>query len=148
MCCGQFATFRLTRAWFVLVLHTIEVAHPVFLAQNRTFTGFFNYFSLYSCPDRPDSVLYNPFSCCSSITTLPEPQFLLLPTVTCAQSDHVPKSPAKMQKSQLWTFITSFGWVLLHHILPQILYIYIDHLSKVCSDIAQPKKSQFFMIQV
>ncbi len=92
-------------------------------------------------------MLYYPFSCCGSIATLHEPQFLLLPTVTCVQSHHVPKSPAEMQNSQLWTLITFFGWVLLHHILPQILYIYIDHLSKVCSDIAQPKKSHFFMFR-
>ncbi len=39
MCYGLFATFRLTRACFVHVLHTIEVAHPVFLAPNRNFTG-------------------------------------------------------------------------------------------------------------
>jgi hypothetical protein len=96
MCYGQFATFRLARACFVHVLHTIEVAHPVFLAPNRTFTGIFNYMPLYWGPDRPDSMLYYPISCCGLIATLPEPQFLLLPTVTCVQSDLVPKSPAKI----------------------------------------------------
>ena len=35
MCHGQFATYRLTRACFVHVLHTIEVAHPVFLVLNE-----------------------------------------------------------------------------------------------------------------
>ncbi len=43
----QFATFRLTRACFVHVLHTIEVAHPMFLAPNRTFAGIYNYLPLY-----------------------------------------------------------------------------------------------------
>ena len=108
MCYGQFATFRLTRLCFVHVLHPIEVSHPEFLAPNQTFTGNFNYMPLYLGPDRPDSMLYYPFSCCGSIATLPEPQFILLPTVTCVQSDLVPKSPAKMQKTQLWTFITFF----------------------------------------
>ncbi len=109
MCYGQFATFRLMRSCFVHVLHTIEDAHPLFLAPNQTFTGNFNYLPLYLGPDRPDSMLYYLFSCCGSIATLPEPQFLLLPTVTCVQSHHVPKSPAEMQKSQLWTLITFLG---------------------------------------
>jgi hypothetical protein len=112
MCYGQFTTFRLTRACFVHVVHTVEVAHPVFLAPNRYFTGIFNYLPLYSGPDRPDSMLYYPISCCGSIATLPEPHFLLLPTVTCVQSDHVPKSPAEMTKTQLWTLIFFFGSVV------------------------------------
>ncbi len=87
MCYGQFATFRLTRAYLVHVLHTVEVAHPVFLAPNRYFTGIFNYLHLYLGPDRPDNMLYYPISCCGSRATLPEPHFLLLPTVTCVQSD-------------------------------------------------------------
>ena len=144
MCYGQFATFRLTRTCFVHVLHTIEVAHPVFLAPNRTFTGIFNYFPLYSGPDRPDSMLYYPFSCCGSIATLPEPQILLLPTVTCVQSDLVQKPPAKMQKSQLWTFITlfwlglvtpNFTKVLIHEKIP-----FIQSLLRYC---AAKKKSIF-----
>ncbi len=97
MCYGQFATFRLTRAYFVHVLHMIEVANPVFLAPNRTFTGIFNYLPLYWGPNRSDSMLYYPFSCCGSIATLPEPQFLTEITSTSNQ-----------QKSQLWTFITLF----------------------------------------
>ncbi len=107
MCYGQFATFR-TRACFVHVLHAVEVAHPVFFAPNRYFTGIFNYLPLYWGTDRPDSMLYYPISCCGSIATLPEPHFLLLPTVTCVQSDHVPKSPAEISKTQLWTLITFF----------------------------------------
>ena len=145
MCCGQFATFRLTRAWFVLVLHTIEVAHPVFLAPNRTFTGFSNYFTLYWGPDRPDSMLYHPFSCCGSIATLPEPQFLLLPTVTCAQSDHVPKSPAKMQKSQLWTLITFF-WLgfVAPYFTTNLIYIYRSFIQSFLRYSAAKKKSIFY----
>ncbi len=128
----------------VHVLHAIQVANPVFLALKRTFTGISYYFPLYLGPDRPCNMLNYPFSCCGSIETLLESQLLLLPTVTCVQSDHVPKSRAKMQKSQLWTLITFFGWVLLHHILAQFLYLcIIYHLSSVCSDIAQPKKSHF-----
>ncbi len=120
----------------------------VFLAPNRTFTGTFNYLPLYLGPDRPDSMPYYPISCCGSIATLPEPQFLLLATVTCVQSDHVPKSPAEMPKSQLWTLITVF-WLgfVTPYFTTNLVYIYIDHLSKVCSDIAQPKKSHFFMIR-
>jgi hypothetical protein len=72
------------------------------------FYRYFNYLPLYWGPDRPDSMRYYPFSCCGSIATLLEPQFLFLPTVTCVQSDHVPKSPAEMQKSQLWSLITFF----------------------------------------
>jgi hypothetical protein len=127
MCYGQFATFRLTRACFVRVLHTIEVAHPFFLAPNQTSTGNFNYLPLYSGPDRPDSMLNYPFSCCGSIATLAEAQFLLLPTVTCVQSHHhhVPKSPAEMQKSQLWTLITFF-WLgfVTPYFTTSLVYIY------------------------
>ncbi len=42
---------------------------------------------------------------------------LLLPEFSCPQSYHAPKSPYKMQISQLWILITFFGWVLLHQIL-------------------------------
>ncbi len=131
MCYGQFATFRLPRAYFVHVLHTIEVANPWFLAPNRTFTGIFNYLPLYWDPDRPDSMLYYLFSCCDSIATLSEPQFLLLPTVTCVLSDHVPKLPAEMQNSQLWTLITFF--------LAGFCYTIFYHKSCIYIKIIYPK---------
>ncbi len=140
MCYGQFATIRLMRACFVHVLHTFEVAHPVFLAPNRTFHGILNYLPLYWGPDRADSMLYYLFSCCGSIATLPEPQFLLLPTVTCVQSDHLPKLPAEMLKTQLWTLITFFGWVVLYQIWRKFLYICIYQFAEVCSFSEQFKK--------
>ena len=144
MCYGQFATFRLTRAYFVPVLHTVEVAHPVFLAPNGTFTGIFNYLPLYWGSYRPDSMLYYPFSCCGSIATLPEPQFLLLPTVTCVQSHHVPKSPAEMQTPQLWTLIIFF-WLgfVTPYFTTSLVYIYRSFIQSSLWYCAAKKKSIF-----
>ncbi len=148
MCYGQFATFRLTRTCFVHVLHTIEVAHPVFLASNRTFTGIFNYLPLYWGSDRPDSILYYPFSCCASIATLPEPQILLLPTVTCYMRTKWPcteitSKNAKISTLDLYNFF--FGWVLLHQTLRKFLlytYIYIIY-PKFAPILRSQKKVNF-----
>jgi hypothetical protein len=109
------------------VLHTIEVAHPVFLAPNRTFHDILNNLPLYGGPDRPDGMLYYLFSCFGSIETLPEPQFLLLLTVTCVQSDHLPKLPAEMLKTQLWTLITFF-WLgsFIPNLTEILTYMYIS----------------------
>ncbi len=147
MCYGQFATFRLTRACFVHVLHTIEVAHPVYLAPNRTFTGIFNYLPLYWGPDRPDSMLYYPFSCCGSIATLPEPQFLLLHTVTCVQSDLVPKSPAKSKNAKIST-LDLYNFFLAWSCYTKLYkssytHIYIIY-PKFASILRSQKKCQFF----
>ncbi len=60
MCYGQFATFRLTRACFVHVLHTIEVAHLVFLAPNRTFAGIFNYLPCFQQQNPPQTSISTP----------------------------------------------------------------------------------------
>ena len=46
-----------------------------------------------------------------------------------------------MTETKLWTLITFFGWVILHHIVPNVLDIGKDHLSKVCSFFEQPKKN-------
>jgi hypothetical protein len=95
-------------------------------------------------------MLYYLFSCCGSIATLPEPQFLLLPTVTCVQSYHVPKSPAEMQKSQLWTLITFF-WLcfVTPYFTTNLVYIYIyiyrsfiQSLLRYCA--AKKKSFSFF----
>ncbi len=119
----------------------------------RTFTGIFNYLPLYWGPDRPDSMLYYLFWCCGSIVTLPEPQFLLLPTVTCAQSDHVslPKSPvtssqqpAEMQKSQLWTLITFFWLCLVTPNFTKVsMHVYLTFVESLLRFCAAKKKSIF-----
>jgi hypothetical protein len=118
---------------------------PVFLAPNQTFTGNFNYLPLYSGPDRPDSMLYYLVSCCGSTATLPEPQLLLLPTVTCVQSHHVPKSPAEMQKSQLWTFITFF-WLgfVTPYFTTNLVYMYRSFIQSLFRYCAAKKKSFFY----
>ena len=90
-------------------------------------------------------MLYCPFSCCGSIATLPEPQFLLLPTVTCAQSDHVPKSTAKMQKSQLWTLITFFWFgFVTPYFTTNLIYIYRSFIQSLLRYCAAKKKSFFY----
>jgi hypothetical protein len=104
----------------------------------------------YWGPDRPDSMLYYPISWCGSIASLPEPQFLLLPTVTCVQSDHVPKSPAEMLKTQLWTLITFF-WLgsFIPNLTKILIFIYNMYIS-VCRSLlpfwAVKKKIDFLRI--
>ena len=89
-----------------------------------------------------------PTCFCVAIATLLVPQFLLLPTIICIQTCHVPKSPAaaEMQKSQLWTRITFF-W--LHIFIPNLtkilIYVYIS-LPKFAPFLSNLKKSDSLRI--
>ncbi len=149
MCYGQFATFRLASAYFVHVLHTIEVAHPVFLAPNRTFTGNSFYFTLDSGPDRPGNMLSYPNSCCGPFPYLSEPQFLFLRLNSCVHTIHAPETPAESNSHQLWTLITFFWLGFFQPYFRKSLryiyiYIYISFFLSLLQNCTAKKKSFFY----
>ncbi len=105
-CYGQFATVSLQPSGYVLhasfmfyILHPVQVLSSTstssWTAVFSTKTVFYRYFLLFSG--------YTYFSCCDSIAILLVlvPQFLLVPTITCVQSDHVRnhQQKCKNQKS-------------------------------------------------
>ena len=94
--------------------------------QKIKITGILLMYPLYWGPDVPCNMLSYIFLCCDYIATLLVPQFLLLPTITCVQTYHVPKSPAEMQKSRLWTRITFF-WLrfFIPNLTKILIYMYI-----------------------
>jgi hypothetical protein len=120
----------LTSACVIHVLHAVQFAEPLFLALKRSFTGIFYYFPLYWGPDRPGNMISYPKSCCGSIATLPESQFLLLLVNSCIQTIHVPVVPFQYYSRHVAgnssrKLETSF----LHHLYVLIrIYSYCDSI--------------------
>jgi hypothetical protein len=118
------------------------------LPAKKKVTGILPMYPLYWGTDVPSNMLSYIFLCCDYIATIFVPQFFLLPTITCIQTYHVPKSPAEMQKSQLWTLILiTFFW--LGSFIPNLtkiliyIYVYIYQFAEVCSFSEQLKKIRF-----
>ena len=134
MCYDQSATFTNTNGWLLPVIHAVYEAYQRFYQLKLKITGNYHCNSLYLGLQIPENILSDLFSCCDSIATIPVPSFLLLHVFLRLQRHLRPISPAKMTETKLWTLITFFwGWVVLHHIAPNVLDIGKDHLSKVCS---------------
>jgi hypothetical protein len=86
------------------------------------------------------AIPFQPSPCLNSYS------FLLL-AHQCSQSGRVPKSPAKMQKSQLWTFITFFWLGIFSPYFGKLLiYKYVNIIYRKFAPILKVE-SRFFMIR-
>ena len=157
-CYGHFATFSLTSACVIYVLHAVQFGLHAVL--KRSFTGIFYYFPFYWGPDRPGNMLSYPKSCCGSIATLPGSQFILLPINSCVQTIHdVPVVPFQYYSRHVAgnssrKLETSF----LHHLYVLIrIYSYCDSIlmctppnssSKLFKTVKSGKKSVITQISV